>query len=205
MELIVPAAVAGTGAAVAGTAATAATAGTVALGTAAPAWIGLASGTAATAAAGSSFSAATALQILSGAVSVFGALSGIAAANTEADGIDNQAATKDIEAKREEVNSVRRTAAMKRELARVTGDNDVAFAAAGIDISQGVAADSRRNEAVSAANEISIDRADSDARKAMLRSQALGLRSRAKSKRKAGKINAIGKIVKTGLSLAVPA
>ena len=95
-----------------------------------------------------------------------------------------------------------RTTSLKKELAQALGENDVKFAAAGIDLSGGVAADNRQALESDATQEISIDRSDTSARYALHRSRAAGYRGLAKSTRRAGMLGALAKTASLGVSLA---
>ncbi len=144
----------------------------------------------------------SAMSIIQGGLSVFGVMARIAQASADADAMEDQAAAKEVEETGEEARKMQNQAAMKRELARLSGENDVSFAAAGIDISHGVAADTRSSEAKKAANQLTIDRADADKRKAMLRMQAAGLRSRASARRSGALYTGIGQLANTSFKIA---
>lgn len=131
----------------------------------------------ATAAGGSS----GVLSILQGAASVAGVLATIGAGNAQAESYKAQAFHSDMEAKNEEAQGLQRTTQLKRELLKIVGESDVNYAAAGIDISTGVAAEARATAEDRASQEISIDRSTTDARAAMARLQAASYRSLAQS------------------------
>jgi hypothetical protein len=133
----------------------------------------------------------TASGLLSGVATVGGVLGALAAGAAQSESYKAQAFTSDMEAENEAAQSFQRTTAMKRELARILGENDVNYAAAGIDISGGVAADARSAAERRAAQEISIDRSMSDAKRGMLRAQAASYRRLAAQARTAGLFNAI--------------
>lgn len=138
-------------------------------------------GASAASAAGSS---SLALSVLQGGASVLGLLATIGAGKAEAQSLKTKAFESDIEAKNEEAQGLQRTGAMKRELLRIIGENDVNYAAAGIDIGPGVASEARATAERRAAQEISIDRSTTEARAAMLRAQAHGYRSLARQAKK---------------------
>ena len=71
-----------------------------------------------------------------------------------------------------------RQTAMKRELLKVLGENDVTFANAGIDISGGLAETTATQAKKRASEEITIDRRDADFQAALYRMRAQGLRTR---------------------------
>lgn len=140
------------------------------------------------AAAGTGLSASS---LLSGIATVGGVLAAMGAGNAQAESYKAQAFTSDMEAENEKAQSLQRTTAMKRELARILGENDVNYAAAGIDLSGGVAAEARQTAEKRAAQEISIDRSMADAKKAMLKAQAATYRRLASQARTTGFLNAI--------------
>lgn len=154
--------------------------------------------TAATAAAATSSTLAI-LQGIASAVSAAGAIgAGLAAASASED----QAVETELQAGQEQLAGVQRQTQMKRELLRVLGENDVAFAAAGIDISGGIAQDSRAEANQRAATEISIDRSDDEFRRALLRARATGLRKKAGSQATGGLLSALGTGLSFGADLA---
>ena len=108
------------------------------------------------------------LQLLAG---VGSAVSSFAAANQEADQAELQAG-------QEQVKGTQRQTAMKRELLKVLGENDVTFANAGIDISGGLAETTATQAKKRASEEITIDRRDADFQAALYRMRAQGLRTR---------------------------
>jgi len=171
MTFIVPAIMAAAGSLGGGTAA----AGTAAAGTAA---------------AGSS-TLMTASTLLSGVATAGGVLAAIGAGKAQADSYKQQAFTSKMEAENEQVAGLQRTTAMKRELARILGENDVNYAAAGIDLSGGVAKEARQTAEARAAQEISIDRSMTDAKRGMLRAQAAAYRRLGRQAKTTGFLNAI--------------
>lgn len=136
-----------------------------------------------------------ATAILGGIASVGGALAAIGAGQAQAEGYRAQAFTTTMEAQNEKAQSVQRTGAMKRELARILGENDVNYAAAGIDISGGVAEDARQSAETRAAQEISIDRGISDSKRLMLRANAASYRKLARNAEKTGMLNAFTSLI----------
>lgn len=143
------------------------------------------------AAAGGGFSFG---NILSGIGSIFGVFADIAQANTEADNLVQQAHEAEFDEKQEQAEGVASTTSLKKELARAIAENDVAFAAAGIDLGYGVAAEGRETAKKAAATEISIDRQTTDARRAALRARAAGFYRNAQDVRSAGGLRAFSGI-----------
>lgn len=150
-----------------------------------------------TTAAGSG--ALTALQGFSTALQVLGGLGAGAAA---ARATNQQADQADLEAGQEQLAGVQRQNKMRRELARVLGQNEVAYSAAGIDLTQGVAADSAARAKQQAASEISIDQQDTDFRRSLYRMRAQGLRQRARSERGGALLGALVPVAQYGISVA---
>lgn len=146
----------------------------------------LGAGGAATAGAGLSASG-----LLSGIATVGGVLAAIGAGKAQSESFKAQAFTSDMEAENEKAQSLQRTTAMKRELSRILGENDVNYASAGIDISGGVAQEARGSAETRAAQEISIDRSMADAKSAMLKANAASYRRMAKQAKSTGFLNAI--------------
>lgn len=143
-----------------------------------------------------------ALGALQGFTTVLKVLGGIGAAAASARA-DNQAADQaDLQAGQEQLGGEQRKTKMSRELARVLGNNQVAYAAAGIDLTQGVAADNAAAQKQRAASEISIDQQDTEFRRALHRMRASGLRDRARSTKGGALLGALGDVAGFGMSLA---
>jgi hypothetical protein len=144
----------------------------------------------------------TASGILSGAATVGGALATIGASRAQANSYKAQAAETEIEAVASDTQAVQKQTAMKRELMRVLGENSVTAAASGIDLGSGLAADTAYEAKSRAASELSIDRSTQDARRAMLRARASGLRSMAKSAKRQGAFAAFGQLANGAADIA---
>lgn len=136
--------------------------------------------TAATASAATAAAASSTLAMLTRVatvIQILGAIgAGVASARTSA-GLAREA---ELEAGQEQIASAQRSTQMKRELARVLGENEVAFAAGGVEVTGGgiagqAAAAARRR----ATDELSIERRDADFRRAQLRLRARGYRRQA--------------------------
>jgi hypothetical protein len=87
---------------------------------------------------------------------------------------------------------------MKRELARVLGENDVAFAAAGIDLGAGMAETTRAAAKRQTAGQLSIERQDDEMQRALLKARANGYRSQAGSYQAGAMLTAAGKAADFG-------
>lgn len=133
-------------------------------------------------------------SILSGAATVGGALATIGAANAQSQGYKAQAAETEIESVASDTAATQKNTAMKRELMRVLGENSVTAASSGIDLGSGIAADAAQSAKERAATEFSIDRSTQDARRAMFRARAAGLRSMARSAKRQGGFQAFGQL-----------
>jgi|GEM_PF-1811966 hypothetical protein len=170
---------------------------------AATATAGVAATTATTAAAGIGAASSSALSILQGvatAVSALGAIGGgLSAANAS-----NEAATAtELQAGQEQLASEQRSLTMKRELMKVLGENDVAFAAAGIDVgSGGIAEQTRTRAKQDAATDININRSQDEYRRALMQARARGLRRRGGEQVFSGLLSAVGTGVNYGMDLA---
>lgn len=144
----------------------------------------------------------SASSILSGAATIGGALATLGAAKQQSDSYKAQAAETEIEAVASDTQAIQKNTAMKRELMRVLGENSVTAAAAGLDLGSGIAADAAQDAKARAASEISIDRSTQDARRAMLRARSAGLRSMARSAKRAGAFQAFGQVAMAGVDAA---
>ncbi|WP_321337906.1 hypothetical protein [Breoghania sp.] len=155
------------------------------------------------AAAGSSLGlGSTATLILKGVAGVTSVLSGLAASNAQAAAYDMQARDADRQAVDEKSQGFQRQTVLKRELLRALGENDVQYAAAGIDLSGGVAKDNRDALETRATQELSIDRSDTDARIAMHKARAAGFRDLSGRSKRGGGLSAMFGLANTGISLA---
>jgi hypothetical protein len=148
------------------------------------------------------FGGSNVLGILQGVATVMSAMGAMSAASAEARQAEDMAIQTDLQAGQEGVEGAQRQTQLKRELFRVLGDNDVAFASAGIDISSGIAQSARQTAQARAADELTIDRRDQEFRSAMLKARASGYRQQAASARQAGTFKALGSFVNFGIDLA---
>lgn len=150
---------------------------------------------------GSFLTGSSGLSILNGVATAAGVMSTLAAGKAEAAGYRTQAAQADFDAKQEQVDGVRRTTRLKQALLQALGENDVAYAASGIDLGTGVAANNRANAEKLAATEISIDRNTTDARSAMLRGRSAAYLKLASSAQSGALFKAIGLGADSGMRL----
>jgi len=154
------------------------------------------------AAATTAATSSTALTALQGFSAALAALGQIGAGQAQASATRDQAVEAKLQAGQEQVGTVQRQTAMKRELARVLGNNDVAFAAAGVDLAGGIAEDTAIAAKERAASEISIDQRDADFRAALLKMRARSLYKRADYEEGSGLLAALGTGAGFGLSVA---
>lgn len=167
-----------------------------AAGAAVTSFVPVASTVASTAAAGIS-----ALDILSGIATAASVLGTLTAGVSEAGMLDQQASEARIDAGQQQLQSQQRANDLRRELFKVLGENDVAFAAAGIDVGGGIAQSSRADATRMANRELTIERRDDDMRRAMLRARAQGLNRAAGATRGGALLKAIGQGADYGIDL----
>lgn len=158
-----------------------------------------AAGATATAAA---TSASTVLTILSGVATAAAVLGHLQEANVNATQSISNAVQSELEAGQSQVASEQRSTVMKRELAKVLGENDVAIAAAGIDLGGGIADTSRAAAKKQTSRELSIERSDDEMRRALLKARAQGYRTQAKSYQAGGLLAAVGDVASFGIDVA---
>jgi hypothetical protein len=130
-----------------------------------------------------------ALSSMATAVSVLGAVgrgvSGLMQGNAEA-------RDSEIQAGQVAVQTAQRQSEMQKELVQIMGGNDVAFAAAGVDVSQGIAANARRDVSKEAARAQKIAGDDGAFRRSMLRLRARNQRRAGVGKLASGLLGAFG-------------
>ncbi len=128
-------------------------------------------------------------------------LSKIAAGNAAASETELMVIQNEMAEDREKVLGEQQQTSMKRELARVLGQNQVAAANAGIDISAGITQQANAAAKKAAQTQMSIARSDSEFQSAMYRLKAQGLRTKADNQRSAGLLGAFGDIANFGIDL----
>lgn len=109
---------------------------------------------------------ASTLSLLAGGLTAVSVLQKLNAGELQAQQAEFKAREAKIEGIGEQAAGASRAAALKRNLLKVLGENDVAYAASGIDLSYGEAASARTRETDRAEDELSIDRATTAARMA---------------------------------------
>lgn len=160
----------------------------------------LLAGTAAAPAASAGLGSTT-LSVLQGALGLGQALSSIGKGQAEAGSYRMQAYGAEAEARQEKIAGMQRTTALKRELMKVLGESDVAYAAGGVDLGAGVAQEARQTAQARATDEITIDRSIADARIALQLAKASGYRRLASAAESAGWLGGITAGLSTGFDI----
>lgn len=151
------------------------------------------------AATGASSGVLSGLQAFTTVLSALGTIgAGAAAAQQSRDMADQT----ELQAGQDKVEATQRQTQMKRTLLEVLGENDVSFAAAGIDLNGGIAQSSRAAAEKRASEELTIDRRDQDFRSALYKVRAQGLRRRASSQMGGALLGALGQVAGVGIDLA---
>lgn len=154
--------------------------------------LGIGGGSAAGGAATGLGGAQTIVSALQAVGTVMGGLSAASASRDMADQTELQAG-------QEQVETTQRQTQMKRTLLNVLGENDVTFASAGIDITGGIAQQARQTATQRATDEITIDRRDSDFRRALLKMRTQGYRRQAGAQIGGALLSAAGGLLDTGI------
>lgn len=151
------------------------------------------------AAAGATSAGLSGAQILTSTLSALGTIgAGLSSAAASRDAADQT----ELQAGQDQVETTQRQTQMKRSLLQVLGENDVAFAAAGIDISGGIAQDTRQRASQRGVDELTIDRRDSDFRRALYKMRAQGLRRRSSGQIGGALLGAANTMLNTGMDVA---
>lgn len=166
--------------------------------------LGSAAGAAGTAGVGlagtaASSGALTALQGLGSVLKVLGTIGAGAAAANESRQLAVEA---DLQAGQEQLAGQQRQNRIRQELGRVLGQNDVTYAAAGIDLSGGIAQSQAQTAREKAQTEITIDQRDTEFRRAMYRQRAIGYRQRASAQSGGALLTALGTAADFGIKIA---
>lgn len=141
-----------------------------------------------------------AASILSGGLSVLSALRSYRSGEERALEATFQAQQADAQKQDEVTQGITRQTGIKRELLRVLGENDVAAAAAGVDLSYGYGKDLRDTTTSEADFQLGMDQATTNARTADLNARAINYRRIARGFRQAGSLNAALTIGESQLS-----
>ncbi|MGR3571174.1 hypothetical protein [Brevirhabdus sp.] len=163
---------------------------------------GAAAGGAAGAAGAAGGFGSTALTILQGGATALSVLGQLGASASAARQSETAALQADLQAGQEKVQGTQQQTRMKQELMRILGENQVATAAAGIDITAGIGQQANDAAKRRAASELSISRQNTDLQSALYRVRASGLRAKARGERAGGLLGAIGTGVGYGIDIA---
>jgi hypothetical protein len=158
---------------------------------------GTGAGAAGAAAGGSSW-----LNILQGGLSALGAVSTISAANTQASGLETQAADVGLQQGVESAAAQERRASLKRQLAEDIASRDAAYAAGNIDLSFGTPSVARAQANDAAQRALAQDGSTERFRFEELDRKKAALRQQARSTRRAGLFQGLGQIGGTALDMA---
>ncbi len=140
-------------------------------------------------AATSGMSLATLLQ---GTATVFGAISALNAGKADAEAFELAAQDAEREKPLETLQGINRRAGIKQKMMEQIGEQDVAYAASGVDLSFGTPTEARRDAFRNADLELTSDVGTEQTRVARLDERAANYRKRAKRARSAAAIDAIG-------------
>ena len=113
----------------------------------------------------------------------------------------NEAAQVELQAGQEQIKQESRTAAARRQLAAVMGENRTSFAAAGIDLTQGIAAQDAATQRQRSDDEISIDRRESDFQRELLRLRARNTRRAGTGRMFGGLVSGLGEYASASADL----
>lgn len=153
--------------------------------------------TAATAASGFSLS-----SLLQGTATVFGAFSALAAGNADAEQFDLAADDAAREKPLETLQGINRRAGIKAEMMERIGQQDVANAASGVDLSFGTPLQARRDAFRQGDLALETDMGTEQTRIARLTEREANYRKRAKRAKSSGVFDALGIGLKGGMAIA---
>ncbi len=152
---------------------------------------GAAATTAAAAAAVPVSSGISLASILQGTATVLGVVSSVAAGNAQGDALEMQAADAEAEQPLENLQGIERRSSLKRAMVDQLGQQDVAYAASGVDLSFGTARAARKDAYREADRALTADVGTQQTRVARLSERAANYRSSAKRARRAGLVNGV--------------
>jgi hypothetical protein len=140
--------------------------------------------------------------ILGGTATAFSALSSLRAGQQQRDAYRQAATDAQLEATNEELQGQRREIGLKNELSSKLGSISSAYAAAGIDLSYGAAETARATAGTKADQELTMDRATTEMRKARLNQRAGSYLGMAREARASSILQAAGQAASGGLRIA---
>lgn len=132
-------------------------------------------------------------SILQGTATALSVFAGIGAANTEADALELAAGDADREKALETLQGVERRSSIKRAMMDAIGEQNVATAASGVDLSFGTPSQARREAFREADLGLETANGTEQTRVSRLAERAASYRSRAKSTRRAGLLTGLAK------------
>ena len=153
------------------------------------------------AAASATTTTASGLSGLSGLGTALSILGTIGSGLSSASQSNAMVAQVEMQSGQEQLQSTQRQTEQKRALMQVLGENDVTFAAAGIDLTGGIAAGARAKATKDATEQISIERSDADFRASLAKLRAKGYRSQASGQIGGALLGALGKGVNYAIDL----
>lgn len=169
---------------------------------------GGAAAAAGTAAAGAGGAAATGLGGLAALKGGMALMSGISMLGKIGQGMEQagimraQASEADLQGTQEMLAGQQRQNRIRREMASILGETKNKYAAAGVDLTGGIADSQARRTAQDAADQISIDRRDSEFVQAQYRARARNLRKQAGGASRAGLLSALETGANTAFDIA---
>lgn len=148
--------------------------------------------TGAAAAGGAAASGFSLAKLLSGTATVFSMFGSMAAGEADAEAAELAAVDAEREKPLETLQGINRRAGIKQEMMDRIGQQDVAYAASGTDLSFGTPGQARRDAFREGDTALSIDAGTEQTRVARLDERAANYRKRAKRARASGMFEAIG-------------
>lgn len=131
-------------------------------------------------------------SILQGGATLLGAMSAIQAGNAEADALNAQAIDAEAQKPFEMLQGMSRRSSIRREMLAALGDQDVAYAASGVDLSFGTPAQARREAFREGDNALTNDQATEESRLTRLTERSNNYRRAARRARSRGYVTALG-------------
>lgn len=163
---------------------------------------GAAAATTAAAAAPAAASGFSLASVLQGTATVLGLVSSIGAGFAEGDRMDAAAIDAEAEKPLESLQGIERRSSIKRAMVDAVGAQDVAYAASGVDLSVGTAAEARTDAYREADLALTSDVSTQQMRTARLSERAKNYRRAGKQARSLGLVNGLTGAIKSGLSAA---
>jgi len=149
-------------------------------------------GAAATGAGATAASGLSLASLLQGTATVFGAVSALNAGKADAEAAELAAQDAEREKPLETLQGINRRAGIKQKMMEQVGEQDVAYAASGVDLSFGTPTAARKEAFRNADLEWTSDVGTEQTRVARLDERAANYRKRAKRARSAAAIDALG-------------